>query len=130
MKKNTLLVLLLFGTSFSVFSQNWFDMSTPNMDRRACLVSEDPGREGYRAAVALINSLSRNRAEDVSIYVTREITPDQITQLAFQLFQKTGKIGTYVMEADIPIGNILMRYYYIVCAGWDATYLYVFAYPL
>ena len=130
MKKIILLVIFLFGAIFNVFSQNWFDMSMPNMDRRACLVSEDAGREGYRAAVDLINRLSRNTAEDVSTYVTREINPDQITQIAFQLFQKTGKIGTYVMEADIPIGNIMMRYYYIVCAGLDATYLYVFAHAL
>ena len=130
MKKIIFCTLLLFCTGFSVFSQNWFDMSMPNIDRRACLVSEDAGRIGYREAVALINTLSGNKAEDVSAYLAKEITSEQITQLALQLFQKTGKAGTYVMEADIQSGNILMRYYYIVCAGWDNTYLYAFAYVL
>ena len=130
MKKIIFLALLLFGTGFSVFSQNWFDMSMPSMDRRACLISEDAGREGYREALALINTLSNNKAEDVSAYLAKEITPEQITQLALQLYQKTGKTGTYVMEADIQSGNMLVRYYYVICAGWDATYLYSFAYVL
>lgn len=130
MKKIVIFTLLLFGVSFISFSQNWFDMSMPNMDRRACLISEDAGRIGYRAAVELINQLSRNKAEDISSSLAKEITSEQITQLALQLFQKAGKIGTYVMEADVEYGNILMRCYYIVCAGWDTTYLYAFAYLL
>ena len=128
--KLTVLAFFIFCIGFNAFSQNWFDMSMPNMDRRACLVSEDAGRTGYRASVDLVNRLSRNRAEDVSVYVAKEVNSDQITQIALQLYLKTGKLGTYLMEADIPVGNINMRYYYIICAGWDATYLYVYAHAI
>jgi hypothetical protein len=132
MRKNLffgfLFVLFLFPSN--IFALDWFDISMPNMDRRACLVSNDYGRVGYRAAVDLINQLSGNRAEDVSQYVMKEISADQITNLVVQLFQKTGKFGTYLMVADITSGNILMRCYYIVCAGRENTYLYAYAYIL
>jgi hypothetical protein len=123
------LFILFFSTS-NIFALDWFDMSTPNMDRKACLVSNDYGRDGYRAAVNLIKRLSGNKAEDVSQYMMNQISAEQITNLAVQLFQKTGKTGTYVMVADITSGNILMRCYYIVCAGLVNTYLYVYAYVL
>jgi len=118
-------IILCFG--FNAFAQDWFDMSMPNMDRKAALVSTDSGRAGYTAAVNLINRLSNNRAEDVSVQLAKEVSPDQITQLALQLFYKSGQLGTFVMVADIPSGKITVRYYYIICAGWDETYLYAFA---
>ena len=118
-------IFLCFG--FSIFAQDWFDFSMPNLDRKAALVSTNSGRTGYTAAVTLINRLSNNRAEDVSTQLSKEIFPDQITQLALQLFYKTGQLGTFVMVADIPSGKINIRYYYIICAGWDETYLYAFA---
>jgi predicted house-cleaning NTP pyrophosphatase (Maf/HAM1 superfamily) len=92
--------------------------------------SNDYGRVGYKSSVDIIKQLSGNKAEDVSQYITNQISADQITILAGQLFKKTGKAGTYIMFADITSGNILMRYYYIVCAGWENTYLYVYAHVL
>jgi hypothetical protein len=124
------LVMLLVLSRSNIFALDWFDMSMPNIDRMACLVSTDAGRIGYRAAVDLVNQLSGNKAKDFSQYMGRSISSDQITMLATQLFQKTGETGTYLMVADTFSDNINMRCYYIVCVGWETSYLYVYAYLL
>ena len=131
LRKTVCFILFALSAGIRIFAQDWFDVSTPSLDRKACLVSADYGRVGYRAAVELVNQLSRNRAYDVTQNSVREITAEMVTQVALQLIQKTGKTGTYLMVADVQNGNYTVRWYYIVCAGWDApVYMYVFAHSL
>jgi len=110
-----------------VFAQEWFDMSTPNVDRRARLVSDDYGRVGYRATVDLINQLSGNRARDHSDAFYRQATTELMTNMAMELFQRIGQTGTYLMVADVQTRMGNERWYYIVCLGWESLYVYAFA---
>jgi len=130
LRKTVCIILLALSAGIGLFAQEWFDISTPSLDRKACLVSTDYGRVGYRAAVDLINKLSGNRARDATPQLSRETTGEQLMQLSLELFLKAGKTGTYLMVADVQSGNIRTRCYYIVCLGLENTYTYAFAHPL